>query len=76
MSKLDKAKGYIGLLKVYMGILVALLMADVSATAKLFNAKIIEVNFWLGIISIFVLAILFMKLVKHVHKKIDELEDL
>ena len=37
MSKLDKAKEYIGMLKVYMGILIALMISDVSGTAKLFN---------------------------------------
>jgi len=76
MSKLDKAKEYIGTLKVYMGILAAVVMAVVSGTVKLFNAGTIETTFWVGILSIFVLSFLFVKLVKHAHNKIDELEDL
>jgi len=35
MSKLDKAKEYINMLKVYMGILIALLISDISGTVKL-----------------------------------------
>jgi len=76
MSKLDKAKEYIGMLKVYMGILIALMISDVSGTAKLFNAEKNDVTFWFGVISIIVLSILFMALAKHTHKKINELEEL
>ena len=76
MSKLDKAKEYIGLLKIYMGIVTALIMADISATVKLFNSNILDISFWLGVVSIIILAIIFMKLVKHAHQKVDELEDL
>jgi hypothetical protein len=76
MSKLDKAKEYIGLLKVYMGIVTALIMADVSATVNLFNSDILDISFWLGVVSIIMLAIVFIKLVKHAHHKVDELEEL
>ena len=76
MSKLDKAKEYINMLKVYMGIIIALIISDVSGTAKLFNAEKIGVTFWLGIVSTIVLSLLFMKLAKYVHRKIDELEEL
>ena len=76
MSKLDKAKEYIGMLKVYMGILIALIISDVSGTAKLFNAETIDITFWFGTVSIVVLSILFMILAKHTHKKINELEEL
>jgi len=76
MSKLDKAKEYIGMLKVYMGILIALVISDVFGTAKLFNAEEITVTFWFGVVSIIVLSLLFMKLAKHTHQKINELEEL
>jgi len=76
MSKLDKAKEYINILKVYMGIIIALIISDISGTAKLFNAEKIGVTFWLGIVSTIILSLLFMKLAKYVHRKIDELEEL
>ncbi len=76
MAKIDKEKEYIGILKVYMGLLVALIISDVAGTAKLFNAGLIDVIFWLGIISIMALSIIFLKIAKHTHKKIDELEDI
>lgn len=50
MGKIDKAKEYINMLKVYMGIVIALLISDVSGTAKLFNAGKVGVTFWLGIV--------------------------
>jgi len=76
MGKIDKAKEYINMLKVYMGIVIALLISDVSGTAKLFNAGNVGVTFWLGIVSVVVLAYLFMRLAKYTHRKIDELEDI
>ena len=76
MGKIDKAKEYINMLKVYMGIVIALLISDVSGTAKLFNAGKVGVTFWLGIVSVVVLAYLFMRLAKYTHRKIDELEDI
>ena len=76
MGKIDKAKEYINMLKVYMGIVIALLISDVSGTAKLFNAGKVGVTFWLGIVSVVVLAYLFMRLAKYTHQKIDELEEI
>ncbi len=76
MAKIDKAKEYIGILKVYMGLLVALLISDIAGTAKLFNAGFVGVTFWLGIISVVVISIIFLKIAKYTHKKIEELEEL
>ena len=76
MGKIDRAKEYINMLKVYMGIVIALLISDISGTAKLFNAKQTGVTFWLGIGSIVVLAYVFIRLAKYTHQKIDELEEM
>ena len=76
MAKIDKAKEYIGILKVYMGLLVALMISVIAGTAKLFNSNLIDVTFWLGILSTIVLSIIFLKLAKYTHKKIDQLEDI
>jgi len=76
MGKIDRAKEYINMLKVYMGIVIALLISDISGTAKLFNAKHTGVTFWLGIGSIVVLAYVFIRLAKYTHQKIDELEEM
>ena len=59
-----------------MGILTALIMGDISGTAKLFNSGDTDMTFWLGIISIIVLSLVFMKLAKYTHKKINTLENL
>lgn len=59
-----------------MGLLVALIISVVAGTAKLFNNDLISVTFWLGILSTIVLSIVFLKLAKYTHKKIDGLEDI
>ncbi|PHQ89595.1 MAG: hypothetical protein COB42_06575 [Sulfurimonas sp.] len=76
MGKIDKEKEYIGALKVYLALITALLMGDISATVKLFQNDILDFTFWLGVITIVILAIIFMKLAKLMHKKINDLEDL
>ena len=76
MSKLDRAKEYINMLKVYMGILIALLISDISGTVKLFQNDDTGTAFWFGIVSIIFLSLIFAKLAKYAHKKIDELEEL
>jgi len=76
MGKIERAKEYINMLKVYMGIVIALLISDISGTVKLFNAEKVGILFWLGVASIIVLSYIFIHLAKYVHRKIDELEDM
>ena len=76
MGKIDKAKEFINMLKVYLGILTALIIADISGTARLFNAGNTHATFWLGIVSAVALSFIFVKLAKFIHKKIDELEEM
>ncbi|HIP61658.1 MAG TPA: hypothetical protein EYG98_03795 [Sulfurovum sp.] len=76
MSKLDKAKEHINMLKIYMGILIALLISDISGTVKLFQNNDTDATFWVGVVSIILLSLGFAKLAKYAHNKIDELEEL
>ncbi len=76
MSKIDKEKEYINMLKVYMGILIALLISDISGTVKLFQKEEVDTVFWFGIVSVIALSLAFIKLAKYAHRKIDDLEDL
>lgn len=76
MADLDREKEYIGALKVYMALITALIIADIGGTVKLFQSEIYDFTFWLGVISIIGLAIIFMLLAKHMHKRIDKLKDL
>jgi len=76
MGKIDKAKEYMSMLKVYMGILIALIISDIAGTVKLFKANTVDLTFWFGVISILLFSMVFVKLAKHAHKKIDELEEL
>jgi len=76
MSKLDKAKEYIGVIKVYMGFLLASLMGTITGTVKLYLSNNTNIMFWLGITGIILIAVAFLLLVKHLHSKINELENL
>ena len=76
MAKIDEIKEYIGALKVYLALVTALLMGDISGTVKLFQSGHTDFIFWLGVITIVVLSIVFIFLSKHMHKKISELKDL
>ncbi|MDF1874236.1 hypothetical protein JHD48_00650 [Sulfurimonas sp. SAG-AH-194-I05] len=76
MGKIDKEKEHIGALKVYLALITAFLMGDISGTIKLFQNDVLDFTFWIGVISIVVLAIAFMKVAKFMHKKINDLEDL
>jgi len=76
MAKIDEAKEYIGALKVYLALITALLMGDISGTVKLFQSETVDFIFWIGTVTIIVLAIVFMMLAKHMHKKIKELRNL
>ena len=76
MSKIDKAKEYIGAVKVYMGFMLASLMGTVASTSKLYLSDEINTMFWIGIIGILLLSVGFLLLMKHLHKKINDLEEL
>ncbi len=76
MAKIDKEKEYIGAIKVYLALITALLMGDISGTVKLFQNGTVDFVFWFGIVSIIILSIIFMLLAKLMHKKINDLKDL
>jgi hypothetical protein len=76
MAKIDEVKEHIGALKVYLALITALLMGDISGTIRLFQNGVADFTFWIGTITIVILAIIFMVLAKHMHKKINDLKDL
>ena len=76
MATIDKIKEYIGALKVYLALITAFIMADISATVKIYQNGNTDFIFWIGIITIFMLALIFLFLARHMHKKIDNLKDL
>jgi hypothetical protein len=76
LGKIDKEKEYIGAIKVYMGFIVAFLMGIGAGISKMYLSNDFSLMFYIGIISMILLAIFFVLLVKHLHKKIDDLEDI
>jgi len=59
-----------------MGFVLASLMGVVASTSKLYLSSEVNVIFWIGLIGIILLSIGFLGLIKHLHKKINDLEDL
>ena len=76
MSKVDEKKEYIGILKSYLGVLVAMIMAVGAGVSKLYLAKTINILFWLGLSLIFVCVLLFLFIARKTHKEIEKLRDL
>lgn len=64
MSKIDKEKEYIGAIKVYLGFLLASLIATITGTSKLYLSNQSGIMFWLGILGIILIAFAFIGLVR------------
>lgn len=76
LSKVDKAKEYIGALKTYLGLISAFVMGIGAGVSKLYLENTISHLFYIGVIFIVLLSIGFVLILKHMHKKINDLEDL
>ena len=76
MSKIDEKKEYIGILKSYLNIIVAFILAIGAGISKIYISNDINILFWLGICIIFLSAILFLLIAKKTHGEIKKLRDL
>ena len=76
MGKIDEKKEFIGLLKTYLGVLVAMILAVGAGVSKLYVAEHINILFWLGLCLIFLSATLFLFIAKKAHNEIEKLRDL
>ena len=76
MGKIDKAKEFIGLMKVFMGFLLAAIMGVVTSLIGRFDADAIDTTFWFGVVAVVILSIIFGLLVGFTLQKIDKLEEM
>jgi len=76
MSKLDEQKEYIGILKVYLGFILAIIISVGSGISKLYLDDKIGLLFWLGIITIISAILVFIFIADIIHKHIKKLKDL
>ena len=76
MSKLDEQKEYIGILKVYLGFILAIIISVGSGISKLYLDDKIGLLFWLGIIMIISAILVFIFIADIIHKHIKKLKDL
>jgi len=76
MSKLDEKKEYIGILKVYLGFILAIIISVGTGTSKLYLAKNVGVLFLTGCFILVVAIFIFMLIAKLIHKHIKTLKDL
>ncbi len=76
MSKIDEKKEYIGLLKTYLGIIVAFILAVGAGISKLYISTHINILFWIGLCLIFLSSFLFVLIARKAHKEIENLRDI
>ncbi len=76
MSKLDKKKEFIGLLKAGFGLGFALNITIFSGILGLYYKNIFDIVFAFGVLVVVVLSIVLFFLLKTILKNINDLEDL
>jgi len=76
MGKIDEKREYIGILKTYLGILIAVILAVGAGVSKIYIAGHVNILFWLGLGLIFLSAILFLLIAKKAHNEIKKLRDI
>ena len=76
MSKIDEKKEYIGMLKAYLNIVIAFILAIGAGISKMYLNDKINLLFWIGVIFIFLFIILFIFISNKAHNEIKKLKDL
>lgn len=76
MSKIDEIKEYIGALKNYLSIMVAIAIGIGAGVAKLYIDNNISILFYTGVLIIALITVGFCVIAKHLHKTIKKLGDL
>lgn len=76
LSQLDYAKDDINTTRLYMGFVVASLLAIGGGVGSLYSSDKINAAFWVGIAIVISLLIVFVLLAKTLHNKIEKLKDL
>lgn len=76
MGKIDEKKEYIGLLKSYINVIVAFILAIGAGVSKMYLSNDINILFWFGISIIFLSAILFILIARKTHNEIKKLRDI
>ena len=76
MSKIDEKKEYIGILKSYINVIVAFILAIGAGVSRIYISGDINILFWVGIGFILFFFILFGIVAKKAHREIKLLRDL
>ncbi len=76
MSQLDFAKDDINTTRLYMGFVVASILAVGGGIGSLYSSDKINAAFWISIVIMLSLIVVFMLLAKSLHKKTEKLKEL
>lgn len=76
MSELDRIKDVLNNLRLYLGFLVAVLLALGSGIVGVYGQSELIDLFWVGVGLFFLLSMVFVYIAFMLHKKTDELRDL
>jgi len=76
MSKLDEKKEFIGILKSYINVIVAFILALGAGVSKLYLSNNINLLFWIGILFIVGATLAFIIVARKAHTEIKKLRDI
>ncbi|SFV51932.1 hypothetical protein MNB_SM-7-1181 [hydrothermal vent metagenome] len=76
MSKIDEKKEYIGILKSYLNVIAAFILAIGAGIAKLYINGEVNLLFWIGLFFILFFVLSFVIVAKKAHKEIRNLRNL
>ena len=76
MSQFDFAKDKINTTRLYMGFVVACILAVGGGVGSLYSSEKINAAFWIGIVLTILLLVIFALLAKSLHDKTEKLKDL
>ena len=76
MAEIDEVKEILNSLRIAMSIIIGLLVVIVGATIKLERSNQIDIYFYIGLLSILVLVVAFLKTVSLIRSNTKKIRDL
>lgn len=76
MSKLDEKKEFIGVLKIYLGFILATILSFGAGVSSLFLKEEFNALFYAGAVILMLLFVVFFMIAKKMHQVIKSLKDL
>jgi len=76
MGEIDRIKDVLNNLRLYLGFLVAILLALGNGIISVYRVPDLLLIFWIGVVLFVLLSLLFVYIAYNLHKKTDKLREL